>query len=188
LPELLTQLSSFTVFLAIAAVGFLFLLISLLFGEVFGHGDVSLDHDVDHDLGHGGPSFFSPRIISVFVTAFGGFGAVGVHYGLSVLGASGLGFVSGIFFASIIYLFARFLFSQQATTVVREADMVGQDVRVVVAIPARGVGQVRCRVGDELIDKIARSGDGQPIDENEVVRVEQTLGEVVVVRRAVASQ
>jgi hypothetical protein len=32
--------SAFSVFLAIAAVGFLFLVISFLFGELFSHGDV----------------------------------------------------------------------------------------------------------------------------------------------------
>ena len=182
MPELFQQVSAFTVFLAIAAIGFLFLLISLIFGEVFSHFD--FDHSMDHDMGHGGPSFFSPRVVSVFVTAFGGFGAVSVHYGMNVIAASGVGFISGVGFASIIYLFARFLFSQQATTRITSADFVGQSVRVVVAIPPGGVGQVRCRIGEELIDKVAKSNDGQAILENEVVRVEQELGEVVIVKRA----
>jgi hypothetical protein len=182
-PELFQQLSAFSVFLAIAAVGFCFLLISLLFGEVFSHFD--FDHSVDHDA-DSGPSFFSPRVMSVFITAFGGFGAVSVHYGLNVLAASGVGFVSGLGFASVIFLFAKFLFGQQASTRVSTGDMVGQTVRVVVAIPPGGVGQVRCRLGEELIDKIARSEDGRPIGENEVVRIEQELGELVVVKRAAA--
>jgi membrane protein implicated in regulation of membrane protease activity len=180
MPDVLSQLSAFSVFLAIAAIGFLFLLVSLMFGEIFGHfGDLHLDHD----LSHGGPSFFSVRILSVFVVAFGGFGAVATHYGLSPLPASGIGFASGVFFASLIWAFASFLYGQQATTEVRSSDLVGQMARVVVAIPAGGVGQVRCHIGEELIDKIARSQDGQPVPENSVVRVEEVLGEVVVVRR-----
>ena len=51
------QLNSFTVFLAIAAVGFLFLMMSLFFGGIFEHFDAGLDHDLDH----GGPGFFSTR-------------------------------------------------------------------------------------------------------------------------------
>ena len=51
----LPALSAFSVFLAIAAVGFLFLLVSLVFGEIFDHFDGGLDHD----LSHGGPGFFS---------------------------------------------------------------------------------------------------------------------------------
>ena len=63
------------------------------------------------------------------------------------------------------------------------ADLVGQSARVVVTIPAGGVGQVRCQVGEELIDKIARAGDDSGIPENSVVRVEEVLGEVVIVRK-----
>ena len=74
--ELLPALNAFTVFLAIAVVGFLFLMVSLFFGEIFEHFDTSLDHDLDH----GGPSFFSPRVMSVFVTTFGGAGAIATFY------------------------------------------------------------------------------------------------------------
>ena len=175
--SILSEASAFTVFLAIAAVGFVFLLISLIFGELFDHLG---DHDFgDHD--HGGPSFFSSRVLSVFVTAFGGFGAVGVHYGLSTPAASGVGFGSGLFFGGLIYMFARFLYGQQASTEVRSGDIVGQQARVVVTIPKGGVGQVRCRVGEEVFDKIARSKNGSAIQENIMVRIEENLGDVVIV-------
>jgi membrane protein implicated in regulation of membrane protease activity len=175
---LFAQISAFSVFLAIAAVGFIFLLISLIFGEIFEHFEGGFDHDLDH----GGPSFLSVRILSVFVTAFGGFGAVGIHYGLSVLESSGVGFGSGVFFATLIYLFARFLYGQQASTRVLSTDLVGKTARVVVAIPANGVGQVRCQIGEEVIDKVARSRGAEPVPQNAIVTVEETLGEVVIVR------
>jgi hypothetical protein len=178
LPEFLSTLSAFSVFLAIASIGFLFLLVSLIFGEVFDL--LGGDHDFDHDSG--GPGFFSTRVISVFVTAFGGFGAVATHYGLTVLPASGVGFASGALFASIIYWFARFLYNQQATTEVKLADLLGATARVVVPIPASGVGQVRCQIGVEVMDKVAKSADGTAILANSVVTVERVLGEVVVVR------
>jgi len=178
--ELFNQLSAFTVFLGIAAIGFVFLLISLIFGELFEHfGDGALEHD----FGHGGPGFFSVRVMSVFVTAFGGFGAIGTHYGLSTLASSGTGFAAGVLFAWLIYAFARFLYSQQASTEVRTTDVVGKTARVVVAIPEGGVGQVRCQVGEEIVDKVARSREGDAIAENALVRVEENLGEMVIVRR-----
>lgn len=184
MPDSFTHFTAFGVFLAISAVGFLFLLVSLIFGEVFEHfGDGHFEHDVGHDIGHGGPGFFSVRVMSVFVTAFGGFGAVATYYGLSTFPASGVGFASGVFFAWLIYIFAKFLYGQQASTEVRTQDVVGQTARVVVAIPPGGVGQVRCRVGEELVDKIARSHDGEAVPENAVVKVEELLGEVVIVRR-----
>ena len=179
MTDLLSQFSAFTVFLAIAAIGFLFLLVSLVFGEMFEHFG---DGHFDHDLGHGGPSFFSVRIMSVFVTAFGGFGAVGIHYGLSTLASSGVGFLSGMFFASLIYAFARFLFGQQATTEIHSTDVVGRSALVVVAIPAGGVGQVRCQIGEELIDKMARTRDGGALVENSIVTVEEVTGELCIVR------
>ncbi|MBI3682155.1 MAG: NfeD family protein [Acidobacteria bacterium] len=182
MTELIQSLSAFAVFLSIAAFGFLFLLISLIFGELFEHLG-GIDHDISHDMDHGGPSFFSPRILSVFITAFGGAGAIGSYYGLSTLASSGLGFVSGTGFAYLIFLFARFLYGQQATTELKTTDVVGQTARVVVGIPKDGVGQVRCRIGEELVDKVARSQDGEPIPENTAVHVEQALGEIVVVKR-----
>lgn len=177
MAEVFSRLSAFSVFLAIAATGFLFLLISLVFGEIFEH----FESEIGHDLGHGGPSFFSIRVLSVFITAFGGFGAIGTHYGLSVPASSALGFLSGVVFATAIYFFASFLFKQQATTEFRDRDLIGQSARVVVAIPSGGVGQVRCRIGEELVDKVARSASGAAIPENAVVRIRESLGEILIV-------
>ncbi len=179
------QVSQFTVFLALAAAGFTVLLISLVFGELFEH--IGLDHDAD-DLSHGGPGFFSTRVMSVFVTTFGGAGALATYFKLSALPASLIGFLTGIFFATLIYLFARFLYGQQATSEIRGTELVGRQARVVVAIPAGGVGQVRCRVGEELVDKIARSSDGLAIPENTAVTISEVLGEMVVVKAASAEQ
>jgi membrane protein implicated in regulation of membrane protease activity len=177
--DILPGLNAFTVFLVIAAAGLLFLMISLFFGEIFEHFDTSLDHDLDH----GGPSFFSPRVMSVFVTAFGGVGAIASHYRLSPLAASGMGFVSGLVMSSLVLVFARFLYRQQASSDLRSTDLVGQSARVVVTIPAGGVGQVRCRIGEELVDKIARARDGGTVPENAAVRVEEVLGETLIVSR-----
>jgi membrane protein implicated in regulation of membrane protease activity len=177
--DLFTSLSAFAVFLAIGGLGLAFLLISLIFGEIFDAFDTSLDHELDH-----GPGLFSTRVMSIFITAFGGFGAIATHYGLSPLAASGVGFLSGAVFGGLAYSFARFLYGQQATSEVRASELVGQPARVIVSIPAGGVGQVRCRVGEELIDKIARAHDGATIPEHATVRVEEVLGEIVVVRKS----
>jgi hypothetical protein len=177
--NLLPPVSAFTVFLAIAAVGFLFLLISLVFGEIFDH----FGGDFDHDMDHGGPGFFSGRVMSVFITAFGAFGAVAIQYGLSPLASAGVGFGSGLVFAGAIYTFARFLYGQQASSDVLSGDLLGQTARVVIGIPAGGVGQIRCRVGEELVDKIAQSRDGLAIAENTSVRIDEILGETVIVKK-----
>lgn len=179
MAEWLPHISQFAVFLALAAVGFLFLLVSLLFGEIGDH----FDADSDHDLGESGPGVFSARVLSVFVTAFGGLGAVATHYRLGTVGASLVGFAGGLFFAGIIYAFATFLYRQQASSEVRTRDIVGQPGRVVVSIPAGGVGQVRCQLGEELVDKIARSEDGTAIPDGTAVTIVEVLGDTVFVAR-----
>ncbi len=164
----LPRFSQFAVFLAISSIGFLLLLVALFFGELFEHFEFS----ADHELGHGGPGFF---------TAFGGFGAVATYYGFGVIGSSGVGFLSGMVFASLIWGFAGFLYSQQASSDVRVQEVVGHAARVVVAIPAGGVGQVRCQLGEQMVDKIARSQDGAAIADNTAVTVVEVLGDTVIV-------
>ena len=177
--DVFPALNAFTVFLAIAGVGAVFLAISLLFGEIFEHFGDGLDHDLDH----GGPGFFSTRVLSVFITTFGGVGAIATFYGLSPVTSSLLAFGSGFVLSSVVLAFGRFLYRQQASSEVRTGDLVGQQARVVIAIPAGGVGQVRCRIGEELVDKIARTRDGGVIAENVAVRVDEVLGETVIVSR-----
>jgi len=175
--DFLPQLSAFTVFLAICAVGFLFLVLALVFGGLFDF------FEADHDVDVGGPGFFSSRVMAVFVTAFGGFGAVATYYGLGPVPASLVGFASGIVFGGAIYALARVLYNQQASTEVRAGDLVGAIGRVVIGIPPGGVGQIRVRLGEELMDKIARTRDGMAVAENTSVQIEEVLGETVIVKK-----
>jgi len=179
-------LSAFAVFLGIASIGFLFLVVSFVSGELFEHGDL-VGHEADfHGDVHGeaGVSIFSTRIVSVFITAFGGFGAIGIHLGHSTEVSTAMGVGGGLVFATIIYLFASFLFSQQASSEVRVSDLTGSTAQVSVSIPKAGVGQVRCTLGESVVEKIARSQYGEPIPVNTLVKIEAIVGETVVVRRA----
>ena len=83
--------------------------------------------------------------------------------------------------SGISFSVAGFLYSQQASSDVRVQEVVGRTARVVIAIPASGVGQVRCQLGEQMVDKIARAKDGQPIPENTAVTVLEVLGDTVVV-------
>lgn len=169
----------FMTFALIGTIGFLFVLISLLIGEVFDHG-----HDFAHgDFGHEGPSFLSGRVLSVLVTAFGGTGAIATHMGAGTLTSSIAGGVSGLFFAAIILAFARLLYSQQSSSDVRREDLIGRVAEVKVTIPPRGLGQVRCVVGETLLDRIAQAADGNPIPVHTLVVIESDSGQSLIVRR-----
>jgi hypothetical protein len=175
--DILPSLSAYTVFLGIAGVGFIFLVVSMIFGEIFDF----FDHDIDFD--HGGPGILSSRVIAVFITAFGAFGAIAVNNGMSPGAASGVGAGSGVVFGGLIYMFLRFLYGQQASSDVLASDLVGQTGRVIIGIPANGVGQVRVRIGEELVDKIAQARDGLAIPENSAVKIDEVLGETVIVKK-----
>ena len=165
----LFSLNAFTVFLAIGAVGFVFLMVSLVFGEIFEHSTAAsttisirrarvLQHAGHERVRHGLRRLRRDR------------DALRARHGRR---RRRVGFVGGVALAAPVYFFARFLFGQQASSDIGNRDFVGQVGRVVVAIPAGGVGQVRCRIGEELVDKIARAREPGPIAENETVVVEE---------------
>src|SRR5262245_58913909 len=103
------------IYAVIGGFGFVFLVVMLFVGEIFG-----ADHDVGgHDGAiehgdHGGPSVLSARVMASFLTAFGVSGVVARYYHLSHPASSGVGVVAGFVMSSIVYQFARLLYSQQA--------------------------------------------------------------------------
>ncbi|HEY3177084.1 MAG TPA: NfeD family protein [Candidatus Polarisedimenticolia bacterium] len=176
------------IYAAIGASGFLFLLIMLFVGELFGADhdvgahDVSVEHgDTDHG---GGPSVLSARVMASFLTAFGVGGVVARYYKLSHPVASGVGVVSGIVLAGIVYQFARILYSQQASSEVRMTGLVGKSAEVTVAIPQGGVGQIALSVGGERTEQIARSDDGRALPRGAEVVISGLRGETVIVAPA----
>jgi membrane protein implicated in regulation of membrane protease activity len=179
---LLLLISAFSTFIAIAVFGFVFVVASAILGDFFDH---DIGHDVDHgDGGHGGPSILSGRILSVFVTAFGGFGAIGSYLGYGTGLSTAMAFGGGIVFAAVIFFFAKFLYGQQASSHVHIGDLVGCTATVSVAIPENGLGQIQCTLGDSTVEKIARSKDGHAIPANSLVKVEEIVGDTVLVKRA----
>ena len=173
------------IYAGIAGFGFLFLVVMLFVGELFGG-----DHDVDaHDVGvdhgdAGGPSIFSARIMAAFITAFGVGGVVARYYELSHPAASGVGIVTGIVLAGVVYQFAKLLYSQQASSEVRMPALVGQRGEVSVSIPEGGLGQVTVTYGGERTEHLARSEDGRAVARGTSVVIRGLGGDSVVVAAA----
>jgi membrane protein implicated in regulation of membrane protease activity len=176
------------VYAAVGAIGLLILLAMLFVGDLFG-GDHDFDHggEIGHDGDFGsGPSFLSARIISAFITAFGVGGVVGRYYNLSHPASSGVGIVTGIVMAGVVYEFARILYSQQASSELHMAGLRGTRGEVTVAIPENGVGEITLTAGGERTAHIARSADGRAIPLGTEVVITNPLGQSVVVSRASA--
>jgi membrane protein implicated in regulation of membrane protease activity len=169
----------------VAAVGFLFLLVMLLVGEVFGGDHEIGGHDLGHvDADHSGPGILSTRIMAAFLTAFGVGGVVARYNNLSHPAASGVGIAAGLLLSSIVYQFARFLYSQQASSDVRMTGLVGRAAEVSVAIPDGGVGQIALTFGGERSEHIARSADGRALFRGAAVVITGLRGDSVVVAPA----
>jgi membrane protein implicated in regulation of membrane protease activity len=175
------------IYAAIGAFGFLFLVVMLFVGDLFGGdheihvGDIGADHG---DFGHeGGPSIFSARIMASFLTAFGVGGVVARYYGLSHPASAGCGVVAGVIMSGLVYQFAKILYSQQASSEVHMAGLIGKTAEVTVGIPPGGMGQVTLEYGGERTTQIARSKDGSAIAPGTVVVVTALLGDSIVVER-----
>jgi len=175
--DFFSSFSALTVFLIIAAVGFLFLLASLVMGDLFEH----LGVDGGFDSAPDGPGFLDSRVISVFVTSFGGFGAIGTQAGFGIVISSFLGLAGGIILGGIVSLFGQFLYKQQATSSVSVNQLVGRTAQVIVGIQAGNVGQISCRIGEERVEKLARARDGKEIKTGAIVRIEEIAGDSVIV-------
>jgi membrane protein implicated in regulation of membrane protease activity len=174
------------IYAGIAAFGFLFLIVMLFVGELF-EGDHEIaghDASIDHGDVGGGPSIFSARIMAAFITAFGVGGVVARYYELSHPAASGVGIVSGVVLAGLVYQFAKILYSQQASSEVRMPALVGRSGEVTVAIPEGGLGQVTVTYGGERSEHLARSKDGRAMARGTPIVISSLGGDSVIVAPA----
>ena len=167
-----------TIFLIIGAIGFLFLLISLVVGDVFEAFGFDFDPDLD---GSGDFGLFDSRVIAIFLTAFGGGGTIAAALGYGTPASLGAGFLGGIVFGAIVFYFGKFLHSQQASSAVRLEEMLGRSAEVIVSIKPGQVGQISCRVGEERIEKLARARDGREIKAGALVRIDSIASDSVIV-------
>ena len=174
------------IYAAVGLIGFILLLGMLFIGEWGGDHDIGAhDGAIGHvDADGGGPSWFSIRIMASFLTAFGVGGVIGRYYDLSHPAASGIGVVCGVLMSGVVYQFARLLYSQQASSEVKMASLVGKIGEVSVAIPAGGVGQVSLSVGGERSEHIARAASGIAVPRGAEVIVTSLRADSVIVAPA----
>jgi membrane protein implicated in regulation of membrane protease activity len=165
-----------TTFLIIGGIGFLFLLASLVVGDIFEAVGLDFSLDASHDFG-----VFDSRVISVFLATFGAIGAIGAQIGYGALGSSLFGLLGGVIFGAVVFYFGKFLYSQQSTSSVDVEQLIGRTAQVTVRIQPGNVGQISCRVGDERVEKLARARDGAEIKAGEIVRIESIAADSVIV-------
>jgi hypothetical protein len=167
-----------TIFVVIGAIGFLFLLISLVVGDIF--EAVGLDFDVNLDTAHDF-GVFDSRVIAIFLTAFGGFGTIAAALGYGPAVAVPAAVAGGFVFGALVFYFGKFLYSQQSSSSVAAEDLIGRTAEVVVAIRPGQFGQIACRVGEERVEKLARTRAGEEIRPGQTVRIDSIGSDAVIV-------
>ncbi|MCO6511965.1 MAG: hypothetical protein J5I65_14360 [Aridibacter famidurans] len=175
----MTEFTSLLIFLVVGGIGFLFLIFSLIVGDVFEAFDLDLGFDADSGDGHFG--VLDSRVVSVFLTALGGLGAIGIQFGVGFLMSVLLGLAGGVVFGGMVFAFGYLLYSQQSSSSVSERDLIGRTAKVVVGILPGSVGQISCTVGEEKVEKLARTRDGEKIDAGTMVLIEDVAGDSFVV-------
>lgn len=176
------------VFLWIGVAGFLAMAVSAAMGH---DGDVDgADYHFDHDIGGhevadhstSGPSPFSLRTISIFVTVFGFSGFLANFYGASDFISSAVGMAFGVVFATLAYYGFRMLYAQQGSSTIAITGLVGQTAEVINVIPESGVGEVMVVFSGQKQAFLARSRDGQ-IQAGSKVKVVDVLGSNLLVSK-----
>ncbi|MEZ5429290.1 MAG: hypothetical protein R2747_23785 [Pyrinomonadaceae bacterium] len=178
----MTIYTSLIVFLIIGGIGFLFLAVSLIIGDLFEVLDIDFDGGFDGDGGSGEIGLLDSRVVSVFLTAFGFIAAITLQMGLGIFLSAAVGLGSGVLFAGLVFAFGYFLHTQQANSSVTERDLIGRTAQVIVGIKPEGIGQISCRVGEERVEKLARLREGEEeIKVGETVFIEESAGDSFIV-------
>ena len=175
--DFLTSINLITLFAIIGGVGFVFLLASLILGDIFEM------FGGEADLGGEGTDFglFDSRVIAVFITAFGGFGTIAAWTGYGAVASSFAGLLGGLVFGGVVSAFGRFLVGQQASSTVTDDALIGKTAQVTVAIKPGSVGQITARVGDERVERLARASADAEIAAGSLVTIKSIAGDSVIV-------
>jgi len=135
-----------------------------------GHADIHTD--ASH-LTH--ISVLSPLTISVFATAFGGFGILWQRAFADKF--IEIGIISGIVFGTIVagltfFAFVKLFSETQGTSNVRSEDLIGSECDLAVGITdTNPIGQAVFTAKGRRQVTMARSFDGKPIEKNRKVTI-----------------
>ncbi|MBI4674619.1 MAG: NfeD family protein [Chloroflexi bacterium] len=126
----------------------------------------------------------SPITIAMFITSFGGIGLIatlgfgmdgGVSVVVAVIGSVIVGIISHFLF---FYLFI----APQASSALKESDILGHIGEVTAPIPGNSVGEIAYVSMGERHTATARSADGTAIPRGATVKIEKMAGTAVIVR------
>ena len=174
------------IYIACLALGLLFTIISAIVGHMFGgtdgHPDVGTGGHAEAGYDHSGLpgiSFFSPTVLSCFVTAFGACGLIlsRVEATSNVWVSAPISAVAGVIMASLAFLLFNYMFSQtQSSSESRVSSLVGMTASIITPIPENGVGEIAYVQGGSRYSAPARTENGTPVPAGKPVRITRVVG------------
>jgi membrane-bound ClpP family serine protease len=165
------------IFVSIFAVGFVILLLSMIFGH---DGNVGADADAD-GMDHG-PNIFSVKMLSLILVGFGagGFGLrASTEASMFVSSMAGVG--GSVIVGAFGYFILRTFYRSQASSTIVDQDIVGCEGNLIDGIAQDGRGQISCIIRGREITFLARSRDGSPIKRGAAVKIVGKTASVVTV-------
>jgi membrane protein implicated in regulation of membrane protease activity len=173
------------IYVACLALGLLFTIISAFAGHLFGGdggGDIGTGGHAEAGYDHSGVpgvSFFSPTVLSCFVTAFGACGLIlsRIDATKNVWISAPISAVAGLVMALLAFALFNFMFKQtQSSSESRVASLVGQTASIITPIPENGVGEIAYVQGGSRYTAPARTEAGAPISAGKPVRITRIVG------------
>ena len=174
------------VYTACLALGLLFTIISAIAGHFFsghdGGGDVGTGGHAEAGYDHSGLpgiSFFSPTVLSCFVTAFGACGLIlsRIDATRSVWVSAPISALAGVLMAGIaFFLFNAMFKATQSSSESQVASLVGQVASTVSPIPSNGVGEIAYVQGGSRYTAPARTESGAEVPAGKPVRITRIVG------------
>lgn len=165
----------FALYVVTAIVAGALILLSAFLGHSEGGADIGhdADHDVSHDHGfdHGGwLPFLSIRFWTYALATFGIVGLLFTIFDLAsatatLITAIGVGLGMGFAVSALI----RLIRNVTAGDGTNDAELLGMPAKLLVPIKENQPGKIRTTIRGELIDMLAFSDGGNPIDTGEEV-------------------
>lgn len=184
----------FLIFSICFGVGFVFTILSAIFGHEFGGHDVHVDVNVHADVGHAhagghaeetgscgmpGLSLLSPTVIASFLTGVGGIGMIlakidatkplWISLPLSVIG--------GLLIAAAVFFIFNAVFKMvQGSSESHVASLIGQQATIITPIPAGGVGEIAYVQNGTRYTAPARTSTDETLAQGKTVYIVRIIG------------
>lgn len=167
------------IFASVMAVGIVYLVISLIFGEI---GDLFGGLEFEFDSGADSPIGFGCMALSGFLAGFGAVGLGSYLAGSNVLISTVAGTAFGYLIGRLITGMINFLRRQESTTVKPLTELIGQEGRITINTASGKLSEAMFDVGEILRYPVKEQNDAK-LTRGDMVVVTDISGSYLYVKK-----